>query len=597
MFYPRDVTEEVRSGNEIVSVVSSYVRLKQSGSYHRGLCPFHNEKTPSFYVMPDKQTFRCYGCGAGGSVLSFIMQIENLKFPEAVEFLAERIHYKLPERGVNDETVRQREIIYEMNKKAARFFYNCLQAEPGSTALAYFNKREVSPETRVKFGLGYAPGHKATVKFLREQGYSEKNLEISGLVIRDKYGGFYDRFSERLMFPIFDVSKRVVGFGGRALNDAGPKYLNSPDTQVFDKSRNLYGIQLAKQSKARDLILVEGYMDVITLFQAGFTNTVAALGTALNQHHARAIKKYRDNVTVLFDSDEAGTKAALRAIPVLLSCGLHINILQVTDAKDPDEYIKKFGGVAFKQLLNTSSDHITFQLAQLKKTFHFNKGDFENISERVRFTTESAKIISKADSAIERDAYAKELSGVTGIAADAINTEINKIINRPAGNRPPGNRPGNHPGNHPGNRVRSAREKSTPQKGVSDAKKGLIYFAATDERVCNELIRVLKPEELVEDVYVKLLTMIFDYRKNGLEFSSASLINDFEELSDHKLISSIFDQTVEYHDATLREKAINDMLKVIKNSFIDTEFHTADFKRMNELKGIRENIKKLYISI
>ena len=579
MLYPNEVIEDVRSGNDIISVISSYIPLKQKGSGCFGLCPFHQEKTPSFSVSADKQIYHCFGCGAGGNVFTFIMQIENMGFPDALKLLADRIHYALPESGGSEEFARQarlRETLLEIQKKAARFFYESLRGPGGKAAAAYLDGRGVDPKVRIKFGLGCSPGRRALPDFLVKEGYDAALLEQSGLLIPDKRGGYYDRFAGRLMFPIFDASGRVVGFGGRIISEGEPKYLNSPDTPVFDKGRNLYGINFAKKSKSPELILVEGYMDVLGLFQAGFTQAVAALGTAFNQNHARAVKKHRDGAVVLFDSDEAGTKAALRAIPFLVNAGLSVRVTQVDNAKDPDEYIKSFGAESFAKLVANAKGHVSFQIGQIGKQYNL-----DIMAERVKFTAEAAKLIAKVDSAVERDAFIQDVAGRTGISAQAISADIEKTMDRS---------------------VRAARprvleQRAKTDKGVFDAKCGLIYLAALNPAVCGALAGVLNPDELGEGIYAKLLSRIYSLHSQSGELIPAVLIGEFEELEDQKLAAAVFAGGEEYPDKASMGKAVNEMLKVLKKSYIDSKIPTADINQLNELVKMKRNVDKLYISI
>ena len=348
MYYPDDVIEEVRTRNDIVDVISQYVNLKKKGANYFGLCPFHNEKTASFSVNSEKQFYYCFGCGAAGNVFSFLMEMENLDFPEAMKKLAERAHINLPEpeksaQVIAAEQTKQR--LFDIHTAAGRYFYDCLQEKQGEQARAYLTKRQMDPRMARKFGIGYSPdSYDALFKHLKEKGFTLSDILKSGLVLENKDGkGYHDRFRGRLMFPIFDVQGRVVGFGGRILAKGEPKYLNSPETILFSKSRNLYGLNFAKAAKKRELILVEGYMDMLSIYQAGFKNVVASLGTAFNNDHARTLKRFADDVILLYDSDEAGTNAALRAIPVLVKNGFRVKVTQVPDGKDPDEFIKKYG--------------------------------------------------------------------------------------------------------------------------------------------------------------------------------------------------------------------------------------------------------------
>ena len=350
-YYSDDIIEEVRSRNDIVDVISQYVRLSKKGSTYFGLCPFHNEKTGSFSVSPNKQMYYCFGCGAGGNVFTFLMEYENFTFGEAMEALADRAGVELPKQeytSAQRQEADKRARLLEINKEAAKYFYMLLRGERGARALSYFRKRELSDETMQKFGLGYSDQYSDDLyRYLRKKGYEDDILKESGLVSIDERRGGYDKFWNRAMFPIMDVHNKVIGFGGRVMGDGEPKYLNSPETKIFDKSRNLYGLNFARSTKKPQLLLCEGYMDVIALHQAGFDNAVASLGTALTSGHANLLKRYTKNVYLTYDSDGAGVKAALRAIPILKEVGITTKVINMKPYKDPDEFIKNLGSEAF----------------------------------------------------------------------------------------------------------------------------------------------------------------------------------------------------------------------------------------------------------
>ncbi|MDR3239259.1 MAG: DNA primase [Clostridiales bacterium] len=594
MRYPHEIIEDVLAGNDIVSVVSGYVQLKQKGADYFGLCPFHQEKTPSFSVSADKQLYYCFGCGAGGNVLSFVMQIENLNFLDALRSLADRIHYYLPDAADDEDAARQarlKETLLLMHQKAARFFYDRLQSADGQNAAAYLDERGVLRKARIKFGLGYAPGKRALSAFLTKEGYPSDLLEKSGLVISDRHGGFFDRFSERLMFPIFDPRGRVIAFGGRLLGGGEPKYLNSPETPIFSKSHHLYGVQLAKKSTAKEFILVEGYMDVISLHQAGFSQAVAALGTSFNAGHAKLLRQYCESCVALFDSDKAGTKAALRAIPVLLAAGLRVKVLQVHDAKDPDEYIKSFGSERFAELLSQAQSYITFQVNQLKSRYNL-----ENTGDRVAFTTEAAKIVAKADSAIERDAYGKEIAVMANISQEAVASAVAEAIAEAIASEAGSENGAAFKTPLKGRGGVNALPKAM-EKGALEAQKSLIYFAAAHDGVCRALRPVLEPHELGAPVYAKLLETVYDWRGAGKEIAPAALINLFENLEEQRMVSEIFSRTPAYENAPALEKAINEMIKLIKQVNIDKKIPDAEWNQLQNLVEKKRNINQLYISI
>ena len=373
MYYAEDVIEEVRSRNDIVGVISEYVKLQRKGSSYFGLCPFHNEKSPSFSVSPDKQMYYCFGCGAGGNVFTFIQEYENYSFPEAMKFLAERAGITLPEKEYSQEERRAQDLrtrILNVNKMAAKYYYYQLRTENGRQAMEYLKNRCLSDETIRSFGLGYSNKYSNDLYlYLKKQGVSDELLRESGLMNVDERNGMYDKFWNRVIFPIMDVNNRVIGFGGRVMGDGKPKYLNSPETAVFDKSRNLYGLNVARTARKKSMLVCEGYMDVISMHQAGFKNSVASLGTALTTQHASLLKRYTDEVILTYDSDGAGIKAALRAIPMLKAAGISTRVLHMNPYKDPDEFIKTLGPEAFQERMDQAENSFLFEISILERDF------------------------------------------------------------------------------------------------------------------------------------------------------------------------------------------------------------------------------------
>ena len=346
MYYPEELVEEIRERNDIVEVIGTYVKLQKKGSSYFGLCPFHNEKSPSFSVSPDKQMYYCFGCGAGGNVFTFIMEYENYSFPEALKYLADRVGIKLPEREYSEEEKRQQDLrmqVLEINKMAANYFYYQLRTESGAQAMQYLKSRQLDDETIKRFALGYSSKYSSNLyQYFKSKKISDELLKESGLFNVDEKNGMYDKFWNRVIFPILDVNNRVIGFGGRVMGDGKPKYLNSPETIVFDKSRNLYGLNIARAARKKYLLVCEGYMDVISMHQAGFSNAVASLGTALTEKHATLLKRYTDEVILTYDSDDAGVRAALRAIPIVKRAGLRARVLHMNPYKDPDGNLSPF---------------------------------------------------------------------------------------------------------------------------------------------------------------------------------------------------------------------------------------------------------------
>ncbi len=429
MFYPDELVRDVIAANDIVDVVSRYVALKKSGRGYMGLCPFHHEKTPSFHVSADKQLYHCFGCGEGGSAVNFIMKAEKLDFVEALKLLADNARIVLPEpdQGVGgDEYYKTKQRIYQANTLAARFFYTCLTSDDaGRDALLYFMNRGITTRTITAFGLGFAPNSRdALITHMKEHGFEPDELAVCGLAII-KDNKYIDKFRNRVMFPIIDVRGNVIGFGGRVMDDSVPKYLNSPETPAFNKSRNLFALNFAKNAQADVLILVEGYMDVISVHQVGITNVVATLGTALTEDQAKLISRYAKNVALCYDTDEAGIKATLRAIDILAAAGVRVNVMTLPGVKDPDEFIRKYSAESFKQLAAAAAPSTQYRITLLKSRY-----DLSNIDEKIRFVGEAAKILAALPNVVEADAYAGQLSQSCDIKKEAIDAEIKKIHSR-----------------------------------------------------------------------------------------------------------------------------------------------------------------------
>ena len=422
MAFSESFLQELCERNDIVDVVSGYVRLtKKSGANQFGLCPFHSEKTPSFSVSADKQIFHCFGCGKGGGVINFIMEIENLSFPEAVEFLAKRANMPLPEQEDSAES-RKRERMLSLNRDAARYFFAQLAGPGGDPALSYMAKRQIAPATAKKFGLGFAPdGWEGLRDAMRALGYTDYELFDAGLVRKGKSGGFYDVFRNRLMFPVIDVRGNVIGFSGRILGDGEPKYMNSPETIVFSKSHHLFGLNLAKKSKCGYIILCEGNIDVVSMHQAGFDSAVASLGTSLTPEQARLMSRYKNEVVIAYDNDGAGQKAAQRAIGILEKLDMKVRVLRMSGAKDPDEFIKTSGADAFRNLLDKSENQIDYRLKSVTDKYDLTADD-----QKVAFLKEATELVAGLPGSVERQVYAMRVAAMTGVTADAIRDEAER---------------------------------------------------------------------------------------------------------------------------------------------------------------------------
>ncbi len=589
MFYSEEVLADVRMGNDIVDVIGEYVKLKKSGANYFGLCPFHNEKTPSFSVSPEKQIYRCFGCGAGGNVFRFIEQKENLTFPETVEYLAKRINYALPENNSKAD-VYKREIkqqLWDIHKEAARFYYECLNADMGAEARAYLDKRGVQPNIRKKFGLGYSPNEWNKLnEHLLELGFDQEMILKSGLVNGSNSGRYYDKFRNRLMFPIIDVYGHIIGFGGRQLRDnkEEAKYLNSPDTEIFNKSFNPYNLNFARQANRREFILVEGYMDVISLYQAGFKNAIAALGTAFNQNHASVIKKYTQNIIVLFDSDDAGENAVLRALPVLREAGISARVLQVKNAKDPDEFIKAYGAEAFAKLLSTAMNSTMFRIENVKKKY-----SLDNIDDKIALTNDIVEILAQTENPLELELYIRDVSEQIGVSAEAIMGEVNRIRGA-VGASPKGNSSGL------GRKVKNTQV----DNALEDAKSGLISLIAEDKNLFDSVARVFDKKEFLDELYIKLYDIVEKLHGQGGPIQAADIVTYLNGETDEmqSRAARILMAQLPYESDEQRRRALADDLRVIKYNYIDCIMDEIDDdEQVSRLVQQKKNVENIIKSL
>ena len=589
MYYSDEIIEEVRSRNDIVDVISGYVKLQKKGSSWFGLCPFHNEKSPSFSVSRTKQMFYCFGCGKGGNVFTFIMEYENFTFIEAVRYLAERAGMTLPEA---EETPEQKKAaglktkLLEINKIAAKYFYYLLTTDHGAQAMDYLtNTRRLLPETIVRFGLGYSDKFSNDLyRYLKNKGYSDTLLKESGLVTLDERRGGADKFWNRVMFPIMDANNRVVGFGGRVMGDGAPKYLNSPETKVFDKSRNLYGLNFARTSRRPNFIICEGYLDVISMHQAGFTNAVASLGTAFTSPHASLIKRYTDEVILAYDSDGAGVRAALRAIPILKEAGLKIRVLHLTPYKDPDEFIKNMGIEAFEKRIEDAENSFMFEVGVIEKEHNLNdpqgKTDFYNAIARklLEFTQE-----------LERNNYIEAVARQYGIAF----ADLQKLVNSY------GARIG-YSGEEAALRQPPPSKKTVKKEdGILTSQKLLLTWLAEDTSLFKKIIPYIGPDNFDEPIYHKVAGILFDdYKKHGTVMP-AKIINLFEDKEEQAKVAEIFNTTIrEDEDALIHEKAVNDTVRRILRHSIDTRSRQVkDMKELQEIIRQKAALQQLHISL
>ncbi len=509
MYYPEETVEEVRMRSDIVDVVSGYVKLQKKGSNYFGLCPFHNEKSPSFSVSPQKQMYYCFGCGAGGNAITFVMEYESLPFPDALKLLADRAGVKLPEVEYTKEErakADKRSVLLEINKLAANYFYYQLHQPQGRNGYEYFQKRKLTEETIRRFGLGYSNKTSSDLyQYLRSKGYSDQILKESGLVTIEERGT-YDKFWNRVMFPIMDVNSRVVGFGGRVMGDGEPKYLNSPETLVFDKSRNLYGLNYARTSREKCFLVCEGYMDVIALHQAGFTNAVASLGTAFTPRHAVLLKRYTGQVVLTYDSDGAGVKAALRAIPILKEVGISTKVLDMKPYKDPDEFIKNLGADAFRERIEKAKNSFLFEIDVLKRDYQF-----EDPEQKTQFYNAAARKLLEFEEALERDNYIQAVAREHMIPYE----DLRRLVNR-LGSMPEEVRRAAKERQALANREeRQNQRKKEKDDGSKRAQRLLLTWLIERQELLEKVEGIIKPEDFTEPLYRQVAQMVFEAYSRG----------------------------------------------------------------------------------
>ena len=577
MRYSDDIIEEVRMKNDIVDVISQYVKLTRRGSTYFGLCPFHNEKTPSFSVTPSKQMYYCFGCGAGGNVYNFIMEYENYSFGEALSHLADRAGVELPKIEYSREArekAEQRAALLEINKLAAQYFYYQLRREGGKTAYGYLTGRGLSEETIRKFGLGYSDKYSDDLyKYLKGKGYSDELLRESGLFNVDERRGMYDKFWNRVIFPIMDVNNRVIGFGGRVMGDGKPKYLNSPETKIFDKSRNLYGLNVARTTRKNYLILCEGYMDVIAMHQAGFTNAVASLGTALTSGHASLVKRYTKEVLLLYDSDGAGIRAALRAIPILREAGVTSRVVSLKPWKDPDEFIKNEGAEAFEERLNQAMDSFMFRVHIAEQEFAMDAPQGQN-----QFFERCAEMLLELSDELERNLYIEAIVkeyGRYGVGTEDIRKRVNTLALKgtPAEKRI---------------QPKSGTPETKKKESAEDkAQKLMLTWLVNYPGIFEQVEKYISPSDFVVPLYKEVAQMLFDQHKEG-ETNPGKLLNAFTDSEEQREVASLFNATIHLENEGEQQRAFSDTLLRIKEESLKEKNRTWD---PSDMAGLQELIK------
>lgn len=584
--YSDDVIEEITNRNDIVDVVSQYVTLKRSGRNFLGLCPFHKEKTPSFSVSPDKQIFHCFGCGVGGNVVHFISKIENISFRESLELLAEKSGLELPtiNTGEDSKRLELKQKVFKINELVANLYHETLYKPIAKPAQEYVKKRKLDNKTLVNFKIGYAPNQNILYKYLKEKGFEDEEILASTLV--KKYNNnFVDSFRNRLMFPILDVRNRVIAFGGRVLDNSLPKYINSPDTIVYNKGRNLYGLNVAKNAKLDKIIMVEGYMDCVSLHQRGIPNVVASLGTALTENQGRLLRKYAEKVVISYDSDGAGQAATLRGLEILKNIGCDVRILQMEGAKDPDEYVIKYGNGRFNLLVENAISLVEFKVKVLK-----NSLNLEQVNDKIKFLKETAKILQKIDSKIEQEIYIDKISNEYGISKEALYAEINK-----------------QNGNKIGSKVLEKTKSVVTKKMSQDVPKVLQkrenaiiallingnndVYEQIKNRILPEDLKLEVNKQIVEKVYneyektktpVNNILDLFQENQEAVNKITEIMADEFEQQVDKKTIDSIIN---------IYEK---EKLTLLKSEIIQKLKETTDAKTRQMLEQeLNDTIIKL----
>ena len=588
MFYPEDIVEEVRTKNDIVDIVSGYVKLQKKGSNYFGLCPFHNEKSPSFSVSPSKQMYYCFGCGAGGNAITFLMEYENYSFPEALQVLADRAGVELPKEEMTKEARAQADLratLLEINKLAANYFYYQLKQPQGKLGYDYLTGRKLSDATILHFGLGFANKTSDDLyRYLKSKGYKDEILKETGLVSIEERGT-HDKFWNRVMFPIMDVNNRVIGFGGRVMGDGTPKYLNSPETRLFDKSRNLYGLNYARSSRKKYMLICEGYMDVIAMHQAGFTNAVASLGTAFTSQHAMLIKRYTDQVILTYDSDGAGVKAALRAIPILKEVGISCKVLNMKPYKDPDEFIKNMGAEAFQERIDQAQNSFLFEIEVLKRDYNL-----EDPEQKTNFYNAVARKLLEFPEALERDNYTQAVAREQFIPYQ----ELKQLVSRLSSRIVPGAEQ-----TQPREEFSPRERKKEEEDGTRQSQRLLLTWLIEDPKLFDKIEGIITPDDFREDLYHQVAQMVFDGHDRG-DVNPAGILNHFiNDEEQYKEVAALFNASLkESLNNEEQKKAFSEtVIKVRKHSLDEASRNASDIETLQKIIQAQSALKTLHISL
>ena len=549
--YSDELIEEIRNRNDIVDVVSQYVTLKRSGKNYMGLCPFHKEKSPSFCVSPDRQIFHCFGCGVGGDSIRFISKIENLDFIQTIEMLAEKSGVQLPteENGQDDEKIRLKEKVYEINKIASQFYHENLYKPTSKVAQEYVKKRKLDNNTLKTFSIGFSTNFDELYQILKSKGFTQEEILASSLVKKSEKGTMYDSFRDRLMFPIKDIKDRVIAFGGRVLDDSKPKYINSPENIVYSKGRNLFGMNIAKNSRKDKIIIVEGYMDAISLYQRGINNVVASLGTALTQNQGRLLRKYASQILIGYDADGAGQNATVRGMEILQNMGCDIRILQLDgEAKDPDEYIIKYGSARFQKRVDEAISLVEYKVKNLKNTLSLNSA-----SDKIKFLNEVVKILSKVDNDIEKEIYIDKISKEYEISKDVMYSELNK---KSFNNT-----------NSLKQLVKPVVVMNTKKSEKSEISEGLVkrenliisLLINQKQEIYQKIKSIVSPEDFKYEKNKEIIQKLYEQLEKGDSNNNLIELFDDEELINHITYIMAYD-----FEITDENKAIEDIVSIYK---------------------------------
>ena len=589
MYYSDELIEEVRSKNDIVDVISGYVRIQKKGGNYFGLCPFHNEKSPSFSVSGSKQMYYCFGCGAGGSVITFIMEYENYSFQEALQELAKRAGVELPQAEYSEEEKRReskRSQLLAVNKEAARYFYYLLRSTKGQAGYQYLADRKLSDETMKKFGLGFINvTRNSLTRYLNSKGYSNELIHEAGLASFSERAGMYDKFSNRVMFPIQDINNRVIGFGGRVMGDGEPKYLNSPESVIFDKGRNLYGLNFARTSREDHIILCEGYMDVIAMHQAGFTQAAASLGTSFTVGQASLLKRYTSELFLAYDSDGAGVNAALRAIGIMREVGLTGRVINMEPYKDPDEFIKNLGTEAFRERIDQAENSFFFELRILERNY-----DLKDPEGKTRFHREIAKKLCGFEEEIERENYIQSVAGKYDIGFENLRKLVASYAMQ-AGAAKPVERP-----------KPTVSKKSMPEENAKRNQRYLLTWISEEPEVYRKISKYISAQDFTDGLYRQAAEKIFSDMEQGV-FKPAAIISAFPEEEQQRQIASLFNTRLEEITTQAeREKALHDIVYAVKKNSLDADSARSgtDMEALNRVisaKKALEELSKTHISL